>query len=262
MHPSISGPIADAPQLSEADYGRAVLSIAATRTLPALGEALRREVGRTIGSRSFGFYALEGGVPRLLVSGGAPAGFLQDYDAIAGGGDRLVDQMCDKGHALDGRTAIGATWRKTGVFDLLQRWGYSQCMGGPLCVDGKAMGIVYTANSDQPQPFGPTSLQRMDLLCRAGSIALGHMLETGALASEPGAWRTAAETDRPAREADPLPRRAREVAGLVAKGATNKEIARALGLSVHTVKEYVGSLCRRLGAQNRTDLAHRLSERR
>jgi DNA-binding NarL/FixJ family response regulator len=49
--------------------------------------------------------------------------------------------------------------------------------------------------------------------------------------------------------------REREVAGLVARGMTNAEIARSLGLSASTVKHYVESAMRKAGVSNRVSLA-------
>jgi DNA-binding CsgD family transcriptional regulator len=45
--------------------------------------------------------------------------------------------------------------------------------------------------------------------------------------------------------------REREVLALLAEGASNKEIARALALSVHTVKFHVATLTEKLGARSR-----------
>jgi DNA-binding CsgD family transcriptional regulator len=48
-----------------------------------------------------------------------------------------------------------------------------------------------------------------------------------------------------------------EVLALLAEGASNKEIARRLGISVHTAKFHVGSLLDKLDATGRTDaVAH------
>lgn len=52
-----------------------------------------------------------------------------------------------------------------------------------------------------------------------------------------------------------LSAREREVAGYLAKGASNKEIARALDLQVVTVKLHVRGVCKKLGAHNRTQAA-------
>jgi DNA-binding CsgD family transcriptional regulator len=51
----------------------------------------------------------------------------------------------------------------------------------------------------------------------------------------------------------PLSPRELEVLALLAEGASNKEIARWLGISVHTAKFHVGSLLDKLDASGRTD---------
>lgn len=55
----------------------------------------------------------------------------------------------------------------------------------------------------------------------------------------------------------PLTRRELEVLALLVEGASNKMIARRLGISVHTAKFHVGSLLDKLDAIGRTDaVAH------
>ena len=55
----------------------------------------------------------------------------------------------------------------------------------------------------------------------------------------------------------PLTPRETEVLALLAEGASNKVIARRLGISVHTAKFHVGSLIDKLDAVGRTDaVAH------
>ena len=57
-----------------------------------------------------------------------------------------------------------------------------------------------------------------------------------------------------------LSEREKDVAVLLAEGASNKEIARALGIEVVTVKKHVGTICRKLGARNRTQAAMALAQ--
>jgi DNA-binding CsgD family transcriptional regulator len=58
------------------------------------------------------------------------------------------------------------------------------------------------------------------------------------------------------REAALTPREL-EVLNLLAEGASNKVIARRLGISIHTAKFHVGSLLEKLDASGRTDaVAH------
>ena len=58
----------------------------------------------------------------------------------------------------------------------------------------------------------------------------------------------ATESDGAAR---PLSRREREVARLIAKGRSTKQIAYDLGISPHTTDEYVSRILLKLGAKNR-----------
>jgi DNA-binding NarL/FixJ family response regulator len=57
--------------------------------------------------------------------------------------------------------------------------------------------------------------------------------------------------------APPLSEREREVLHLIAAGLTNREIAEALFLSPHTVKEHTSAVYRKLGARNRAEAVQR-----
>ena len=58
-------------------------------------------------------------------------------------------------------------------------------------------------------------------------------------------------------EGSGLTRREREVLALLTEGASNKDIARTLGISVHTAKFHVGRVIDKLDATGRTDaVAH------
>lgn len=59
----------------------------------------------------------------------------------------------------------------------------------------------------------------------------------------------------PARSDAGLSDREREVLHLIAQGLANKQIARALGISEHTVKVHVGKVLRQLGVSGRTAAA-------
>jgi len=52
---------------------------------------------------------------------------------------------------------------------------------------------------------------------------------------------------------EPLTRRESEVLALLAGGATNRQIAARLGVSLHTVKFHVSSILAKLGAESRTE---------
>jgi len=52
-----------------------------------------------------------------------------------------------------------------------------------------------------------------------------------------------------------LTAREAEVLALVARGSANKEIAAALGLSVHTVERHLTNLYPKIGCRSRTEAA-------
>ncbi|MFD9890979.1 ATP-binding protein [Amycolatopsis sp. NPDC059027] len=74
---------------------------------------------------------------------------------------------------------------------------------------------------------------------------------------EHGAWAPSQRGRRGyGRELSP---REREVAGMLAEGRTNREIADGLFLSPRTVEQHVAKVLRKLGARSRTDVARRLT---
>ena len=62
---------------------------------------------------------------------------------------------------------------------------------------------------------------------------------------------------RPGPLAEPLTEREREVLQLLAAGASNREIARRLVLSLGTVKKHVSNICGKLEVQSRTQAVAR-----
>jgi DNA-binding CsgD family transcriptional regulator len=70
---------------------------------------------------------------------------------------------------------------------------------------------------------------------------------------EPPGLADEAAQPHPLPPGEPLTERERQVLALVAHGASNKAIARDLGISVHTAKFHVASLLAKLGARNRSD---------
>jgi predicted ATPase/DNA-binding CsgD family transcriptional regulator len=108
--------------------------------------------------------------------------------------------------------------------------------------------------------FQPIYRARLDRVRAAGEAALGGDAERlwadGALLGVDDAIALAFGEARPgpARPAG-LSARELEVAGLVAKGLTNKAIASRLHLSVRTVESHVRHVLAKLGLENRTQLA-------
>ena len=100
----------------------------------------------------------------------------------------------------------------------------------------------------------PTDVDAATLTAIIIVVASGYALvpRKDVAREDPGAWAGASvEAD------DLLPvalsPREREVLALLSEGASNKEIARTLAVSVHTAKFHVASLTEKLGARSRVE---------
>jgi DNA-binding NarL/FixJ family response regulator len=109
-----------------------------------------------------------------------------------------------------------------------------------LAVRSGASGVVY-------KDVDPDALVRA-----IRSVHDGHLLfapeAAGSLVRPGGGW-------SPAAGLDALTSREREVLAEIAKGRSNREIARALAVSEKTVKAHVSSVLAKLGVQDRTQAA-------
>jgi DNA-binding CsgD family transcriptional regulator len=248
--------------LPEDQLADCIMSVAESRSVHDLGDAVHRAIGRLTGSPTVGLYLLRGGEPLLLYRRHVADGFIDNYRAGFWKSDPLLASILADGRTADGASLLGPYgWPRSASFELLHHWGFSYNMGGPLCIDDKIMGVLFTATRNAAAPYTPMVRQRMEMLCRAGSLALTNMMNTGHLADEPVTCIAARNLPAPlslANMQERLPPRSAEVASLVCRGQTNKEIARQLHISDQTVKEHVANLCRRFGAHNRTELVTRL----
>ncbi len=102
----------------------------------------------------------------------------------------------------------------------------------------------------------PRSAGALELRLAIEAVQLGYLLApVGTFGTPHGedAFGSSATTAAPAA----LTRREREVLEMLAEGASNKQIARRLELSIHTVKFHVASILEKLDATGRTDaVAH------
>jgi DNA-binding NarL/FixJ family response regulator len=102
---------------------------------------------------------------------------------------------------------------------------------------------VLVVGSDRRAGPGESVIRSLDppvVLSAAALVAAGHRIEpSGPLLDEQTASRLSA--------------REQQVAELLVEGASNKLIARRLGISVHTAKFHVAAVLEKLGARNRAD---------
>ncbi|MDB5514376.1 MAG: hypothetical protein JWQ17_1134 [Tardiphaga sp.] len=249
-------PVHDSPEFHLADR---LLSVAESRSIEALGAACGLTMTELTGSPTVGLYLLKNEEPSLLYSQHVPRGFLDDYKAGFVKCDPILECVLSEGRAVDGASLLGEHgWPRSTLFELLRHWGFNHNMCGPLWIEDRIVGVFYTATRDVAAPYTPLLRQRMEMLCRAGSLALTNMMKAGDLDGDPGtaiAVRNLPAPTPPELLREKLPPRSAEVAFRVCRGQTNKEIAREMGISDQTVKEHVANLCKRFGAHNRTELA-------
>ena len=266
VHPAIR-------EISAHEVGRAALRIADCRSLATLKEAIFDQANALIGVVATGLYMFDRDRRMQLVASRlAPKGFLDEYEREFAKTDAMLDYILAEQRSVDGFQFYGpARWRRSGNYDILRAWGFFHNIGGALVVDGEVAGALFIATVQDQGPFAPIQVERFDTLCRAGSLALTTMRgrehlwcqavnAAAATVSDArmGAERSAIDATIGDSAMSRLPPRARQVAQLLCDGRPNKAIASQLGISVHTVKEHVHNLCRRFGADNRTDLAQRL----
>ena len=97
----------------------------------------------------------------------------------------------------------------------------------------------------------PEVLQQVALAVQHGSIWVGQSLMQRLL----GATARISLPNREQTWRDPLTAREQETALLLARGASNKEIARDLNITERTVKAHVSALLEKLGARDRLQLS-------
>lgn len=106
----------------------------------------------------------------------------------------------------------------------------------------------------------PAVLRQVASVVLAGGLWIGESL-MGRLLAATARLPTVPARDEPIWAAR-LTEREREVAQAVAAGASNKEVARQLGITERTVKGHVGAILEKLGLRDRLQLALAVSGRK
>ena len=141
---------------------------------------------------------------------------------------------------MDGIAVLGELRARDSAARVLVLTSATEPASASLAVRSGAAGVVY-------KDVDPDALVRA-----IRSVHDGHLLlapeAAGSLVRTAAGW-------NPAAGLDALTSREREVLAEIAKGRSNREIARALGVSEKTVKAHVSSVLAKLGVQDRTQAA-------
>ena len=237
----------------ESRMAEQVVAIAESRSVETLGRAV---------SFAIGLYLFKDACPALLFSSHVDEGMLDSYDSGLWRSDPILNHVTATGCCGDGETLVGRDhWQHSLSFRAISQWGFHYNLGGPIRCGDRIVGVLYTAREQEGFSYTTSDRLCMDLFCRATSLAISSLIDSGALSGleMPPPTKPARQYSPPATEF--LSPRLADVAIGICRGQTNKEIAREIGISDQTVKDHLAILCRRLGVNNRTRLAARLATR-
>lgn len=227
-----------------------LMAVAESQSFEELGACCHLAASRLVQAPVLGLYLIRRDGPNLMFSHKVPQGFLDEYQDELACHDPVLELVSEKRRA-GGIRLLGSSnrWNVKAMNELLVRWGFHSNLCGPVFVDSQMVAAIYTATYDPPHAADRRT-KRMDLICRSASIALRAIRTTRTADAGPSASArlVTARTEN-------LPPRMADVAALICQGRTNKEIARELSISPHTVKEHIAGLCLRLKVHNRTELA-------
>ena len=204
--------------------------------LAAAEHALAQESFRALGNRLGDAWASH---DLALVALGA--GRVDEADALLAEALPVFDAEQD---------AWAVAWVGSGQAEVALR-RHEWARAGRLLADAVE---IFVANGDQPRTEHCVALLA-GLATARGLDGRAERLEAGLRrpASLPALARSVAEDA--AAPQSPLTPRQREVATLVAEGATNRQIARTLGIADKTVEVHLAQIMHRLGVQNRAQVA-------
>jgi DNA-binding NarL/FixJ family response regulator len=144
---------------------------------------------------------------------------------------------------MDGIAVLGELRTRNNPARVLVLTSATEPASASLAVRSGAAGMLY-------KDVDPDALVRA-----IRSVHDGHLLlapeAAGSLVRSAGSW----GPGTPGSGLDALTSREREVLAELTKGRSNREIARALGVSEKTVKAHVSSVLAKLGVQDRTQAA-------
>ncbi len=187
----------------------------------------RKEVDLGVGCRSGELFPLDEGVTGAVVRARGVV-FFDRYSTVPGGHISTTDQR----HS---RAVIGV----------------------PIRFKSRLIGAFVVFGAEDDRTFDARDAELLELFAIHAAIAIvnSRLKAEPAEESESGRQTIASWTE------DTLTPREREVRALVERGWQDKQIASTLGISFKTVEKHVGTILRKTGARNRTQLASFASDR-
>ena len=210
-----------------------------------------REIARALmdngqalfGAAAVGFYSLTGTEVREMHLRGVTDAFAEAYERVGRIADPLMAKVAST-HAPATEAIVELRKKSPGYADFgrvgaVNRMQVRQYLLAPIVVDGHLAGAIHVARTSET-PFGTDDL----LLASTMSLYVSSRVTTLRALSVPNpAWQNV------------LSEREIEVAELASHGLRVADLARALGISVNTVKKHLKRLYVRLGVASRAELS-------
>jgi DNA-binding CsgD family transcriptional regulator len=229
-----------------------LLALEATEVAPAMQQAAQ-ELAAVLAADKVDVFVHDPGASALVAIGTSdtPMGRLERQLGLdrlpIGRGGRVV-QVFRTGEAYLSRYADQDRLELSGIVEHL---GVRSAMFAPLHLTGERRGVLL-ASSAQPACFDEEDLAFLKAVAQWIGLVADRAARVELLtqqAAEAG-YRTAAQ-----QLLHVLTPRQREIAGLIARGYSNADIARELVLVPGTVANHVDQMLTRLGFRNRTQVA-------
>lgn len=277
--------------LSRAQDGGDRLNIAlqSALTLDAVDRAFT-DRGRTlISSDASGLYRADPDSGDLrLVSADTGPSFLDDYEAYGKRDDPVLDFVMQNRRAMDSSRLPGAEWRGSGACEALAVGGLGHALKAPVFVAGHLYGTVNFARHRDAPAFDDADLTTAQMAAEqlgfAASRAVHYetasytatlleatldripqavvvtdvdaqVLYRNRAARRQGMLRGSISETVVTAAWDALSSKEREIAELVAKGLSNKQVAERIFVSENTVKYHLKHIFQKIDVRGRVELA-------
>ncbi len=134
----------------ESRMAEQVVAIAESRSVEALGRAVRLAIEQSTGSPSIGFYLFKDSCPALLFSSHVNEGMLDTYDSGLWRSDPILNHVSATGCCGDGEMLVGPdNWQHSLSFRAINQWGFHYNLGGPIRYEDTIVGVLYTAREQE-----------------------------------------------------------------------------------------------------------------
>lgn len=205
-------------------------------------------IGRVLPGVGYGLYVSTGARP--LYAGTMPTGFMRAYEQRGRVDDPVLEVVNATGEVATESDVEHHRWLGSGSRAVLAASGLSHTIKVPLMIEGRPIGTMNVARRDRA-PATDVRLARY----------LGRQLSTAIERCHRFDQAIAHRMTEPPAVIG-FTQRERQLAGLIAAGLGNREIAETCQISINTVKEHLKRMYAKLDVHTRAELVQRICSSR